>query len=506
MAQFTDDPGTGSVCPMIDRHMVTANGIRLSYEVSGPPDGDPLLLLPALGERAGDWAPVREVLDRERRVYAVDLRGHGRSDRPGDYSLELMRDDVIALLDALGLDRVDLVGHSMGGVVAHLVAQARPWRVVRLVLEDAPAPLPREAPAPVRPEGELPFDWEMVLAVRAGLDRPDPAWLAGLGRITAPTLVVAGGPTSHVPRESIAELVRRIPGARLHTIPVGHLIHTAAPRAFTAVVAEFLGELPDAETARRWLAEDGITQVGEETWYDAEPPAATLTRDHVAEGLGCMAFTDEELDAAGRLRVAMGLMEVLGDHVLVIGQIHQAHTGVGGPLPAEALWGGYRRRLEAVPECEALLSSLWCTWFEDHRTSAEAFAGVLGEDRERLVPGAPEPLLRRARRVLENSGPVPWEAKAPTLRAAAGVPGLRHAVFRALLLGYHDSYGDLDPAGALVLLDRLELPAGTPHAAPLRSVLAAGHRNHRHDPEVWRAAAGTGGGATGRSSGTPPAP
>ncbi|MFD8293625.1 hypothetical protein ACFV2B_36095 [Streptomyces lavendulae] len=135
---------------------------------------------------------------------------------------------------------------------------------------------------------------------------------------------------------------------------------------------------------------------------------------------------------------------------------------------------------------------------------------ALGEDHERLVPGAPEPLLRRARRVLENSGPVPWGAKAPTLRAAAGVPGLRHAVFRALLLGYHDLYGDLDPAEALVLLDRLELPADTPHAAPLRTVLAAGHGNHRHDPGIWRAAAGTGAGtaagATGRSSGTPPAP
>ncbi|CAM5354445.1 Tropinesterase OS=Streptomyces lavendulae subsp. lavendulae OX=58340 GN=SLAV_06710 PE=4 SV=1 [Streptomyces lavendulae subsp. lavendulae] len=206
----------------------------------------------------------------------------------------------------------------------------------------------------------------------------------------------------------------------------------------------------------------------------------------------------------------MGLMEVLGDHILVIGQIHLAHTGADGPLPAEALWGGYRRRLEAAPECEALLASLWYTWFEDHTTSAEAFTEVLGADRERLVPGAPEPLLRRARRVLENSGPVPWGAKAPTLRAAAGVPGLRHAVFRALLLGYHDVYGGLDPAEALVLLDRLDLPAGTPHAAPLRTVLAAGHRNHRQDPEVWKAAtgtaAGTGAGATGRSSGTPPAP
>ncbi|MGA5277462.1 alpha/beta fold hydrolase [Streptomyces cellulosae] len=58
--------------------------------------------------------------------------------------------------------------------------------------------------------------------------------------VTADTLVLTGGPTSHVPQDGVAELARRVPRARLLTIPVGHLIHDAAPEAISAVVSAFL--------------------------------------------------------------------------------------------------------------------------------------------------------------------------------------------------------------------------------------------------------------------------
>ncbi|MFE2145701.1 hypothetical protein ACFXA3_28890, partial [Streptomyces sp. NPDC059456] len=67
---------------------------------------------------------------------------------------------------------------------------------------------------------------------------------------------------------------------------------------------------------------------------------------------------------------------MLGDRFPVTGQIHRAHTGPEGPLAARALWDGYRRRPEAARQCEAVLSALRHTWFEDHGTSAEAFAEV----------------------------------------------------------------------------------------------------------------------------------
>ncbi|MFG2981165.1 alpha/beta fold hydrolase [Streptomyces sp. NPDC048258] len=468
---------------MTEQHTLTANGVRLAYEVAGPAHGDPLVLLPALGETAGDWAPVRDVLARDRRVYALDLRGHGRSERTARYSLELMRDDVLGFLDALGLDRVDLAGHSMGGVVAYLAAQEQPHRVVRLVLEDVPAPFPREAVAPERPEGELDFDWAMVLAVRAQLDRPDPAWPAGLGRITAPTLVVAGGPASHVPQDGIAELVRRIPDARMTTVPVGHLVHAAAPREFTEVVSAFLEDRADSELARRWLAEDGITQTGPGLWIDDDSPGAPQTAADIADDWGWQVFRDERLPLADRLRVAFGLMDLLGSDTRVTGQLHMAHLGEDGPLPAAVLWNGFRRRLEAVRESAAVADCLWLDWFEDRRTAGTAFAEVLGDDIGRLpgreLPGDPgrDPLVRRARRVLEVSGPVPWPAKAAAYETAALVPVLHPALFRALLASHHDLYGDLEPAPALALLERLRIPADTEHLAALQGALRAGRRH-----------------------------
>jgi len=231
---------------MADLRSVEVGGVRLAYRVSGPSDAPPLVLLHALGESAADWDGVAPVFAQQRRVYALDLRGHGRSDWPGTYSLELMRADVVGFLDVLTLDRVDVIGHSLGGIVAYLVAAGEPRRVRRLVLEDVPAPRPRKPVTPVRPDGELDFDWAMVLAVRKQVDTPDPTWLELLDRITAKTLVLAGGPSSHVPQEGTAELARRITDGRVVTIACGHLIHAVEPMTFTKTVLPFLIDAPDA--------------------------------------------------------------------------------------------------------------------------------------------------------------------------------------------------------------------------------------------------------------------
>jgi len=80
----------------------------------------------------------------------------------------------------------------------------------------------------------------MVLAIRRQIDDPDPAWLVRLPQITAGTLVIGGGPRSHIPQERVAELARRIPGARRETIEAGHLIHAAEPEAFVQTTLAFL--------------------------------------------------------------------------------------------------------------------------------------------------------------------------------------------------------------------------------------------------------------------------
>ena len=117
-----------------------------------------MVLLHALGEQAASWSGVETRFASLFRVVNLDLRGHGDSDRPGAYSFELMREDVIEVLDIMDLRDVVLIGHSMGGAVAYTVAQAQPGRIARLVVEDVPPPFPRTRPVPERPEGVLGFD------------------------------------------------------------------------------------------------------------------------------------------------------------------------------------------------------------------------------------------------------------------------------------------------------------------------------------------------------------
>ena len=217
------------------------DGTRIAYDDAGPRDGPPLVLLHGLGEGAVSWAPVVPRLAEGHRVLALDLRGHGASDWPGAYRLEQMRDDVVGVLDALGLGEVVLVGHSMGGVVAYLVAFAHPERVARLVVEDAPPPWPRGPRAlPERPAGDLTFDWAVVAAVAAQVDDPTMRWWRHLPGLAVPLLLVGGGPTSTVPQDRLAEVVRLVPDGTLVTLDAGHDVHEDRPEEFADAVLGWL--------------------------------------------------------------------------------------------------------------------------------------------------------------------------------------------------------------------------------------------------------------------------
>jgi hypothetical protein len=242
--------------------------------------------------------------------------------------------------------------------------------------------------------------------------------------------------------------------------------------------------------AGRWLADRGVTQVGDGEWSDSAIPGRRLSANEIAHSWVGQVFSDEDLNPSGQLRLAFGLLDLLDDYWVTC-EIRFVDRGPDGPLPAELLWNGYRQRLEAVREAEAVTYSLWADWFEDRDTAEAAFAEVLGHDAGQLLPGASAALLRRARRVMECSGPVPWSAKQATYGRAAQVPALHLALFRGLLASYHDFYGDLEPAPALALLAKLDLPADTAHLAELRSALATGHENHYRNPTHRTMPAGT---------------
>ncbi|MFG6198850.1 alpha/beta fold hydrolase [Nonomuraea sp. JJY05] len=213
------------------------NGIKLVYREEGDPTAPPLLLIHGRTANHNDWNGITQHFAARYHVIALDLRGHGASDYQAPYELPGMAEDVVALLGHLGIGRATLIGHSLGGVMAYHAAMNHPDRIERLVLEDAPPPLPFENRPPLVEDDSTGFDWRMMHDTERQLVDPDPAWLEDLGKITAPTLVLSGGERSPV---NAAEVAARIPGARLVTIDVGHLIHATARSRFLQAVDAFL--------------------------------------------------------------------------------------------------------------------------------------------------------------------------------------------------------------------------------------------------------------------------
>ena len=119
---------------------VTVSGYKVHYYAIGPENGKPLVLIHGLGGRAGEWRNLMPYLEYAGfRVYAPDLVGYGRSERPADFSYSVPDEAnvVTGFLDALGLKQVDLGGVSMGGWIVQLVAARHPERVRRLMIFDS---------------------------------------------------------------------------------------------------------------------------------------------------------------------------------------------------------------------------------------------------------------------------------------------------------------------------------------------------------------------------------
>ena len=257
---------------------VTSKGLRLHADVSGDPNGLPVVLANSLGTDFRVWGPLLPHLPRGLRVVRYDMRGHGLSDAPaGDYFMGDLVADAAALMDALGLRDAVFVGLSIGGVVAQGLAAERPDLVRAAVLSNTAARIGteeswRDRMTTVRAEGiEAIADRVMQLWFTKGFhaSRPDELalWrnmlvrtpLAGyLGccaamshtdlrestaRLRLPVLAIAGSDDGSTPPDLVRETAESIPGARFEIIRgAGHIPPVEAPEAMGRILTAFLKE------------------------------------------------------------------------------------------------------------------------------------------------------------------------------------------------------------------------------------------------------------------------
>lgn len=240
---------------------LTAGGVRIAYRDSGPSAGAPVMLVHGMGGDGHTWDRfARRLLVAGRRVIVPDLRGHGRSARAATYGFDEFGADLTALCDHLELDRVDLVGHSLGGYAVSCVAQERPGLVGRLVLEECPLPLrsgderlstTRRLPTAAelwhaasslarRPRTVWAFDRAMTATALEQFHKPNPQWWERLCGITAPTLVLRGGRGGMVDPARLAMLIEEVPDCTVTAFTCGHSIHRDRHREFSEVVLPFL--------------------------------------------------------------------------------------------------------------------------------------------------------------------------------------------------------------------------------------------------------------------------
>ncbi len=132
-----------SIEPRLSR--IASNGVTLNVAQAGPEAGPPVILLHGFPEPWSCWRhQIGPLAEAGYRVVAPDQRGYGRSEKPGrvaDYALDVLAADVLGLIESTGRERVALVGHDWGAIVAWWVATHHPDRLGRLVIINGPHPV-----------------------------------------------------------------------------------------------------------------------------------------------------------------------------------------------------------------------------------------------------------------------------------------------------------------------------------------------------------------------------
>jgi 3-oxoadipate enol-lactonase len=241
--------------------------------------GEAVVLVHAIGCDHRMWDALAPSLAADYRVIRVDVRGHGASPvAPRPYTLDVLADDIAALLDRLAAPRAHWVGLSMGGMIGQAFALRHADRLARLVIANSTSsygPEGRkmwEARAKLVEDGGVAAIRDMVASryfsdafraaqpdsvdevMRRFVQTPAQGYLGccdaiaaldfsrDLGRIAAPTLVIGGGADAGTPPAMSQAMAKAIPGATLAVIPgAAHLSAVEKPAEFNALVREFLG-------------------------------------------------------------------------------------------------------------------------------------------------------------------------------------------------------------------------------------------------------------------------
>ena len=252
------------------------SAVEVHAVVSGRAGAPAVVLSNSLGSTHRMWDAQLAALEQRFRVVRYDTRGHGRSPVPhGPYTIDDLADDLVALLDRLGFAKAHLVGLSLGGMTAMRVAIRDPARVETLALLCTGAQLPpasgwTDRAALVRAQGSAAVAEAVVQRwftpaylnahpqIRSANEQmvaatPAEGYAAcceaiaaldlreQLSVITAPTLAIAGDGDSATPPAKLEEIVARIPGSRLLTVPqAAHLANAEQPATITPALIEHL--------------------------------------------------------------------------------------------------------------------------------------------------------------------------------------------------------------------------------------------------------------------------
>jgi len=255
--------------------VVMSNGTRINYEVSGNPDGPWLILSNSLGTDLAFWDGQAEAVNATHHILRYDTRGHGRSDAPaGDYTFDQLGGDVLALMDAIGIDTAAFCGLSMGGVTGLWLAVNAPERIERLILCNTGAKIGDESIWQPRIEAALSGGMDTMVEaivdrwftkrfqaeapdtvdkVRAMILRTPGTGYAGncaalrdcdlreaAKSITLPTLIIAGEHDPATPPALSDDLHAAIRGSELVVLDAAHLSNIEAETDFNAAVSDFL--------------------------------------------------------------------------------------------------------------------------------------------------------------------------------------------------------------------------------------------------------------------------